>query len=73
MEVHIEKTRTGFCSFIPEVPGVIATGRTLEEVKKSTRSVLLIYINGLRDDDTDEAYLNYLEGVKLTFKEVYLC
>jgi predicted RNase H-like HicB family nuclease len=46
--IVLEKTRTGFSAYAPDLPGCIATGKTLDEVRKRMRSVLEFHVEGLR-------------------------
>ena len=48
--VLIASTRTGFCAHVPDVPGCIATGRTLEEVKLRMAKAIQMHLSALRED-----------------------
>ena len=45
--VIIEKTKTGFSAYSPDVEGCIATGKTKEEVEKRIHDVIEFHIDGL--------------------------
>jgi len=46
--VIIEKTRTGYSAYLPDVPGCIATGRTEQAVRKNIAEALEFHFEGLR-------------------------
>ena len=50
--VIIEKTKTGFSAYSPDVEGCIATGKTKEEVEKRIHDAIEFHIDGL----TQEGY-----------------
>ncbi len=45
--VVIEKTRTGFSAFSPDVEGCAATGKTKSEVEKNMQEALEFHVEGL--------------------------
>ena len=48
--VIIEKANDNYSAYSPDVPGCIATGRTLSEVKKTIREAIKFHIEGLQED-----------------------
>ncbi len=48
--VIIEKSRTGFGAFVPDLPGCVAVGETEDEVRQLIREVIEFHIDGLRED-----------------------
>lgn len=42
----IEKTETGYSSYLKEVDGVIATGETIQEVKNNLLEAVAFHIEG---------------------------
>ena len=46
--VVIRRARKNFCVGCPDVPGCIATGRTVDEAIRRMRSALAFHIEGLR-------------------------
>jgi predicted RNase H-like HicB family nuclease len=46
--VIIEKTKTGYSAYLPDVPGCIATGRTEKAVQKNMADALEFHFEGLR-------------------------
>jgi predicted RNase H-like HicB family nuclease len=50
--VIYEKTATGFSAYVPDLPGCIATGATLEETKANMRGAVEFHLDGMREDGT---------------------
>ena len=48
--VVIEKTGTGFGAYVPDLPGCVATGRSLEEAERNIRAAIQFHLDGMRDD-----------------------
>ena len=48
--VIFEKTRTGYGAYAPDLPGCIATGRTLAEARKFMREAIAMHVKGMRED-----------------------
>ena len=46
--VLFEKSQTGYSAYAPDLPGCIATGRTLKETAKMMREAIEFHIEGLR-------------------------
>jgi predicted RNase H-like HicB family nuclease len=44
-----EKTATGWCVYVPDLPGLCITGATLEETEDLIRVAIEIHISGLRE------------------------
>src|ERR1017187_2707018 len=44
------KTITGYSAHIPDLPGCIATGRTLELTKRRMRAAVALHLKGMRED-----------------------
>jgi predicted RNase H-like HicB family nuclease len=50
--VIYEKTATGFSAYVPDLPGCVATGKTLESVKKTMHEAIEFHLEGMRADGT---------------------
>ena len=50
--VVIEKSRTGFSAYSPDLPGCVATGRTRRGVEKNMREAIAFHLEGLRENGT---------------------
>jgi predicted RNase H-like HicB family nuclease len=48
--VIYEKTATGYSAYVPDLPGCITTGPTLEETTRSMQEAIDFHIEGLRED-----------------------
>ncbi len=46
--VIVEQRKDAFRAYVPDLPGCIATGRTLEEVESSIRLAIGYHLDGLR-------------------------
>ena len=46
--VVFEKSSTGYAAYVPDLPGCITTGRTLEETEKLIQEAIEFHIEGLR-------------------------
>ena len=44
------KTKTGFSAHVPDLPGCIATGRTLEITRTRLREAIEMHLQGIRED-----------------------
>jgi len=48
--VVIENAGTNFSAYVPDLPGCVATGRTVEEVENEIRSAIQLHLAGLKKD-----------------------
>ena len=48
--VFIEKTATSYGAHVPDLPGCIAVGKTLEDVRKLISEAMEMHIEGMRED-----------------------
>jgi predicted RNase H-like HicB family nuclease len=46
----IEKTKTGFSAYVPDLPGCIATGKTKELVQRRIREAVDIHLRSMIED-----------------------
>lgn len=46
----IEKGENNYSAYFPDLPGCIATGKTLAEIKQRMREALELHLRGLRED-----------------------
>jgi predicted RNase H-like HicB family nuclease len=49
--VVYEKSATGWSAYVPDLPGVITTGRTKQETHELIREAIEFHLEGLREDD----------------------
>jgi predicted RNase H-like HicB family nuclease len=48
--VIFEKSSTGYGAYSPDLPGVIATGRTLEKTRQRMQEAMEFHLRGMRED-----------------------
>lgn len=47
----IEKGERNYSAYLPDLPGCIATGKTVEEIRERMRQAIDLHLRGLREDD----------------------
>ena len=50
--VVVEKAKKNYAADVPDLPGCIATGSTVEEVQTNIRSAVALHLEGLRRIDS---------------------
>ncbi len=48
--VIYEKTGTGYSAYVPDLPGCIAAGATVEETSELIRGAIEIHLESMRED-----------------------
>jgi predicted RNase H-like HicB family nuclease len=48
--VVYEKSDTGWAAYVPDLPGVVTTGRTKTEVRSLIREAIEFHLDGLKED-----------------------
>ncbi|HEY9693377.1 MAG TPA: type II toxin-antitoxin system HicB family antitoxin [Oculatellaceae cyanobacterium] len=48
--VIIEKGKTSYGAYVPDLPGCVAVGETLKEVKTLIQKAIEFHIEGMRED-----------------------
>lgn len=48
--VVIEKANGNYSAYVPDLPGCVATGDTVEETEREIREAIAFHIDGLRRD-----------------------
>jgi predicted RNase H-like HicB family nuclease len=48
--VVIEKAKNNYSAYVPDLPGCIATGATVEEAEQMIREAIALHLTGLRED-----------------------
>lgn len=46
--VVIEKTKTGYSAYSPDLPGCVATGSTRQRAERAMRKAIAFHLEGLR-------------------------
>ncbi len=48
--VIFEKTETGYCAYVPDLPGCIATGKTKSIIEKHIIEAIQFHLEGLKEE-----------------------
>ncbi len=48
--IVIEKAERNFAAYVPDLPGCIAAGTSIEETERSMREAIQFHVDGLRAD-----------------------
>ena len=48
--VVIEKAESNYSAYVPDLPGCVATGATLQEVEAEIREAIAFHLEGMRED-----------------------
>ncbi|HLA33743.1 MAG TPA: type II toxin-antitoxin system HicB family antitoxin [Rhodocyclaceae bacterium] len=48
--IVVEKTENNYSAYVPDLPGCVATGQTVEETENEIREAIAFHIEGLRED-----------------------
>jgi predicted RNase H-like HicB family nuclease len=48
--IVIERAESNYSAYVPDLPGCIATGATLEEVEQQIREAIEFHLEGMRED-----------------------
>lgn len=48
--MSIETGKRNFSAYLPDLPGCVATGKTLEEVRQRMREAIELHLAGMRED-----------------------
>jgi len=48
--IVIEQAASNYSAYVPDLPGRIATGSTIEEVELRIREAITFHLDGLRED-----------------------
>ena len=47
--IILEKTKTGYSAYVPDLPGCIATGKTKQQVEKLIYEAIEFHLEGLKE------------------------
>lgn len=48
--IVVEKTKNNYSAYVPDLPGCVATGATVEETEREIREAIGFHIEGLIED-----------------------
>ena len=49
--IVIETAESNFSAYVPDLPGCIATGNSVEDTERSIREAIEFHLDGLREDN----------------------
>ena len=53
--IVIEKARNNYSAYVPDLPGCVATGDSVEETEKLIREAIDFHLEGMREDSAPRA------------------
>jgi predicted RNase H-like HicB family nuclease len=63
--IVVEQAKRNYAAYVPDLPGCVATGATVEEAEELLREAIEVHIAGLRDDGlpvpAPSSVVDYLE------------
>jgi len=48
--IVIEKAENNYAAYVPDLPGCVATGQTVEETEKEIGEAIDLHLRGMRED-----------------------
>lgn len=48
--IVIEKAENNYSAYVPDLPGCVATGATVEETERTLREAIELHVTGMRED-----------------------
>ena len=48
--IVIEKAENNYSAYVPDLPGCVATGSTIEETEAQIREAIQFHLDGMRED-----------------------
>jgi predicted RNase H-like HicB family nuclease len=48
--IVVEKAESNYAAYVPDLPGCVATGATVEETETRLREAIELHLQGLRED-----------------------
>lgn len=65
--IVIEKAESNYSAYVPDLPGCVATGLTIEETERQIQEAIEFHLEGLREDDLPipppQSQVEYVEVV----------
>ncbi len=63
--IVVEKAESNYAAYVPDLPGCIATGATVEETERLLREAIELHVEGMREDGLPipkpSSRVNYLD------------
>ena len=64
--IIIEKAKGNYSAHVPDLPGCITTGNTIEEIEKNMKEAIDFHLDGLREEGLPipepTTYCDYIEA-----------
>ena len=51
--IVIEKSDTGYGAFVPDLPGCVAVGETIQETEKLIKEAIEFHLEGIKEDGVE--------------------
>ncbi|HAO33338.1 MAG TPA: type II toxin-antitoxin system HicB family antitoxin [Candidatus Competibacter sp.] len=48
--VVIEKSENNYAAYVPDLPGCVATGKTIQEIEPEIQEAIQFHLRGMRED-----------------------
>ena len=48
--IILEKSKTGYSAYSPELPGCVSTGKTIEETRRNMKDAIVFHIEGMIEE-----------------------
>lgn len=48
--VIVERAEHNFAAYVPDLPGCVSTGQTLEETQRNIQEAIAMHLEGMRED-----------------------
>ena len=48
--IVIERAESNYAAYVPDLPGCVATGQTIEETEQQIREAIEFHLRGMRED-----------------------
>ncbi len=73
--IAVEKSQTGYSAYSPDIPGCIATGKTVDKTVANMKSALVVHLRSMVDDGEElpapRGIAAYLDAVSSSEGEEY--
>ena len=64
--IIIEQAENNYSAYVPDLPGCVTTGRTLEEIEENMKEAIQFHLDGLREEGLPipepATYFEYIEA-----------
>jgi predicted RNase H-like HicB family nuclease len=48
--IIIQKAENNYSAYVPDLPGCVATGKTVEEIEREIQEAIVFHLEGLREE-----------------------